>query len=55
MVFVFVQVMSIASNLSVMSDVAQVAITASTAIFIIISIIGNFLVCVVLIKNRDMR
>ena len=55
MVFVFVQVMSIASNLSAMSDVTEVAITASTAIFIIISIIGNFLVCVVLIKNRDMR
>ena len=55
MVFVFVQVMSIASNLSVMSVVAEVAITTSTAIFIIISIIGNFLVCVVLIKNRDMR
>ena len=55
MVFVFVQVMSITSKLSVMSDVADVAIKASTAIFIIISIIGNFLVCVVLIKNRDMR
>ena len=43
------------SNLSVMSDVNDVAITASTAIFIFISIAGNFLVCVVLLKNRDMR
>ena len=55
MVFVFIQVMSITSNLSVTANVADTFIRASTAIFIIIGITGNFLVCVVLIKNRDMR
>ena len=43
--------MSVYSN----SDSAEVVLIVAHSVLVIVNIAGNFLVCVIIVRNRDMR